>query len=244
MDLDRTPAIAERVIRQIVNDRRTLALIFVAPIIVMSLAGFGLSAHRAVLNHIAPALLAVFVLFFTFLLAGVSFLRERGQGTLERLLTTPVGRADLMVGYMLGFLIFAAIQAMLVLLYTILVLQVGFRGNLVEASLFLLILAVVGVSLGILISTFAHNEFQIVQFIPIIIIPQIFLSGVIVPIREMPTPLEILSQALPLTYAVDGIQKIMLKGDELGDVAADIAALVGFAVILIALATITLRRSE
>lgn len=149
-----------------------------------------------------------------------------------------------MVDYMLGFLLFAAIQSILELLFSIFILQIGYRGNLAEVIVFLFMLSIVGVRLGIFISTFTRNEFQVMQFIPIIIIPQIFLRGVIVPVRQMPTPLEVFAQMLPLTYAVDGIQNIMLKGDGLGDVMVDIAALGVFGAIFISLATMTLRRGQ
>ena len=112
MTFDRTLAISNRVIRQIVKDHRSLTLIIVAPVVVMSLVGFSLVDQEDILNRIAPALLGVFVLFFTFLLTGVSFLRERSQGTLERLHITPVSRADLLVGYLIGFLLFAMLQSL------------------------------------------------------------------------------------------------------------------------------------
>ena len=126
MSLDRTLAIAGRIINQIVRDHRSLALIIVAPIVVMALVGFSFADQRDVLNRVAPALMAVFALLFTFILTGVSFLRERAQGTLERLQTTPVGRADILVGYLLGFLVFAALQSLAILLFTILALQIDY----------------------------------------------------------------------------------------------------------------------
>ena len=108
MTVDRTLAITERIVRQMLRDRRSVGLLIVGPLIVMSLVGFSLFEQRAILDRVAPGLLAVFVLFFTFILTGVGFLRERAQGTLERLQTTLVGSFDIMLGYMLGFLIFAS----------------------------------------------------------------------------------------------------------------------------------------
>ena len=124
MSPDRTLATAERNIRQIVKDRRSIALIIVAPVIVMALVGFSLIDQKPVLNRVAPGLLGIFVLFFTFLLTGVAFLRERAQGTLERLMTTTVARADILVGYLLGFLLFATIQAAVILTFTIFALRI------------------------------------------------------------------------------------------------------------------------
>ena len=186
MSVDRTLAIALRILRQISRDRRSLALIIVAPIVVMALVGFSFGDQQGVLDRIAPGLIAVFVLFFTFVLTGVSFLRERAQGTLERLLTTPVGRADILVGYTTGFFVLAMVQSVIVVTFTLLVLEVNYQGSIWQIWTVLVPLVVVGVSLGVFISTFARNEFQVVQFIPLLMAPQIFLSGVIAEVDKMP----------------------------------------------------------
>ena len=241
MNFDRTAAISGRVARQLFRDRRSLALIIIAPIVVMSLVGFSLLGQEGVLSRIIPALLGVFVLFFTFLLTGVSFLRERSQGTLERLNNTPVSRADLLVGYLIGFLLFAMLQAVVILGYTILVLPVSYQGDIWQIFVVLILLTVVAVSLGILVSTFANNEFQVVQFIPLVIIPQIFLTGIIVPIDSMPWVLENISAILPLTYAVEMLVGIMLEGSGLLDYTFEMIVLVGFGVIFLILASLTVR---
>jgi ABC-2 type transport system permease protein len=243
MTLDRTLAIAVRIVAQIVRDRRSIALIVIAPVVVMALVGFSFSDQRGVLDRVAPALMAVFALFFTFILTGVSFLRERAQGTLERLLTTPVGRGDILMGYLLGFLVFAALQSLVILLFTILALRVEYRGDLWQIFVLLMVLTVVAVNLGIFVSTFARNEFQVVQFIPIILAPQIFLSGVILPVEQMPGYFQAIARLLPLRYAVDGLRDIMLGGQTLGDVSMELGVLVGFAVAFLALAAVTVRRS-
>ena len=187
--------------------------------------------------------MAVFTLFFTFILTGVSFLRERSQGTLERVLTTPVGRADILVGYLLGFLIFAALQSLMILLFTIVVLQVDYQGSLWQIFVLLLVLTIVAVNLGIFISTFARNELQVVQFIPIVFAPQVFLSGVILPVDQLPGYFQAVADVLPLTYAVEGLRDIMLRGHSLGDVGLELSVLVAYAVVLLALAAVTVRRS-
>lgn len=243
MSPDRTLAIAERVIRQIVKDRRSIGLIVVAPVIVMALVGFSLTEQRPVLNRVAPGLLGVLVLFFTFILTGVSFLRERAQGTLERLMTTTVARGDILVGYLAGFLLFATVQTVVILAFTVFVLRIEYIGNLLEIAAVLMLVVLVAVNLGIFISTFARNEFQVVQFIPLVMVPQIFLSGVIVPVEQMPPVMQGVSTVLPLTYAVDGLQEIMLTGRGLADVWADLAVLAGFGLGLLAAAVATLRRA-
>ena len=242
MSIDRVLAITERIIRQILRDRRSIGLLIVGPLIVMSLVGFSLIEQRAALDRIAPGLLAVFVLFFTFILTGVGFLRERAQGTLERLQTTLVGSFDIMLGYMLGFLIFAVVQTVIIFLFTIYALRVEYVGSLWEIAAILFLLVTVAVSLGIFISSFANNEFQVVQFIPIILAPQIFLSGVIIPVEQMPVLFEWLSVALPLTYAVDALREIMLRGTALSDLWVDLVVLVGYSAVLLAAAVATLRR--
>ena len=238
MTVDRTLAITERIVRQMLRDRRSVGLLIVGPLIVMSLVGFSLFEQRAILDRVAPGLLAVFVLFFTFILTGVGFLRERAQGTLERLQTTLVGNFDIM----LGFLIFAIVQTAVILAFTIFALRIEYSGELWEIGVILFLVFTVAVSLGIFISSFANNEFQVVQFIPIALAPQIFLSGVIIPVEQMPTVFEWLSVVLPLTYAVDALREVMLRGADLTALWRDLAALGVYSVALLAAAVATLRR--
>ena len=243
MTVDRTLAIAGRLIHQLLHDHRTIGLVIGAPVIVMSLVGFSFSNHGDTLNRIAPALIGTFTFFFIFLLTAISFLRERTQGTLERMLATPVGRGDILIGYLLGFIPFATAQAITILAFTILVLQVDYRGDLWHVAVVLLALVIVAVNLGIFISIFAKNEFQITQFIPIVLAPQIFLSGIILPIGEMPTYFQTISQLMPLRYGVSGLQSIMLKGEGFSYITGELAMLSGFALTLVILAGFTIKRN-
>ena len=220
MPFDRKFAIAGRIVREIRRDRRSVALIIGAPIIVMSLIGFSFQDQKSVLNQVAPALIATMAMFFVFVLTAISFLRERSQGTLERLLSTAVTRSDLLVGYLAGFLLFALIQSIIFLMVT-----------------------VASVSMGIFISTFAKNEFQVVQFIPLLIAPQIFLSGVILPTSQLPGYFQGLSGILPLTYANRALRDIMLRSESLADVSAEIGVLALFAVRMLVAAAVTVRRT-
>jgi len=233
--------IAVRVINQLRRDRRTLALILVVPLVVMSIVGFSFP-DESVLNYIAPAMLTTLALFFGFLLTGISFLRERSQGTLERLLVSPVTKLDIVVGYLFGFFIFALIQTFIILFFTIYVFNITYQGQLWEILVFQVIVIIGAVNLGIFISTFARNEFQMVQFIPLIIVPQMFLGGLLWPVEQMPDVLQWISRVLPLTYGVDGIREIMLNGKHLLDVWVDLAVLVGFAVAASMLAAIPLKK--
>jgi ABC-2 type transport system permease protein len=240
---NRTLTIAARIIQQVVRDRRTLGLITVVPLVVMTLIGLSFPQSN-VLDYIAPALLATLALFFSFLLTGISFLRERSQGTLERLIASPVSRSDIVVGYLLGFFVFALAQSLIILLFTIYVLDVHYTGDLWQIFIFQIVVIAGAVNLGIFTSTFARNEFQMVQFIPLIIIPQVFLCGVIWPIEQMPDYLQWLSKILPLTYAVEGLRDIMLAGKNLLEVGFDLVVLVGFALIISVITAITLRRGS
>lgn len=239
--LDHSLTIAVRIIRQMLRDRRTIAMIVAAPLVVMALIGLSFP-DDIVLDQIAPALLATMSFFFSFLLTGISFLRERSQGTMERLMASPVSRPSIVFGYLLGFFLFALVQTLVIVLFTVYALGVNYVGDLWQVFVFQVVAITVAVNLGIFVSTFARNEFQMVQFIPLIIIPQIFLCGVIWPVTQMPDYLQWFSAVLPLTYAVDGLRGIMLYGDSLGGVALELVVLAGFAIVASLLAALTLRR--
>jgi ABC-2 type transport system permease protein len=235
--------IAGRLVRQIIRDRRTMALILIVPLVVMGLIGLSFP-DISMLDFIAPALLAAIALFFSFLLTGISFLRERSQGTMERLMASPVTRLDIVVGYLLGFFLFALIQTLIVVLFTIYVFDINFLGDLWQILVFQIFVITGAVTLGIFTSTFARNEFQMVQFIPLIILPQMFLCGIIWPVEQMPDYLQWISKFLPLTYGVDGIRALMLEGKDLVDIGQDVGILAAYAAGLVALAAVTIRRGS
>lgn len=235
--------IAARVVRQLVRDRRTIALILIVPMVIMTLVRYSFPEESHVLDYAYPPLLATMGLLFSFLLTGISFLRERSQGTMERMMASPVSRLDMVVGYLLGFFVLALIQTLVVVIFTIYVLDAYYaQGALWRICVFQMVVVTVGVNLGIFTSAFARNEFQMVQFIPLIIFPQIFLSGVIWPVEKMHTVLQEIANFLPLRYAVDGMSDLMREGQSLLDVGYEIGILAAFAVIISALAALTLRR--
>ena len=158
------------------------------------------------------------------------------------MLVTPVGRGDILVGYLLGFIPFAIVQSIVIVTFTVLVLQIDYKGNLWDIVILLVALIGVAVNLGIFISIFAKNEFQITQFIPIVLSPQIFLSGIILPIEQMPSYFQAISRIMPLRYGVSGLQSIMLRGESLSDIIGDVAILAGFSLTLLILASFTIRR--
>lgn len=196
------------------------------------------------LDYFAPVYIAFFALFFVLLLTTVSFLRERSQGTMERLLATPLTRAEIVLGYMLGFGLFALIQSLVVLGLTIFALGIHYVGNPLVILLAVVALTLGGVNLGIFLSAFARTELQAMQFMPIVIVPQVFLSGFFWPLEDMPNWLQAFGYIMPLTYANRALRDVMLKGFGLGEgtVAWDLLALMVFAVVMAFLASITLRR--
>jgi ABC-2 type transport system permease protein len=194
------------------------------------------------MDFVAPVYIALLALFFVFLLTCVSFLRERTQGTMERLLATPTTRLEIVLGYMIGLGLFALVQVAVILFFSVWVLKIHYLGSLGLLFLVVALLAVVGVSLGILASAFARNEFQVVQFIPLLIIPQILLGGTFWAVEELPGYLQPLAYAVPLTYANRALRDVMLKGWGLADIWPNLAVLVGYAALLIALGAFTMRR--
>ena len=210
-------------------------------------------------DALSPFFIGFFVYFLVFILTGISFLRERIGGTLERLLATPVTKGEIVLGYTIGFGIFATLQVivlMAVMLMKVDVPAIGPLGAFVLglavpsvgspllAFLIAMLLAIGAVSLGIFISTFARTEFQILQFIPIVIVPQGLLSGIFWRIETLPALLQPVARVLPLTYAADGLREVMIQGRGLSapGVQLDLGVLVGIAALFVVLAAATIRR--
>lgn len=206
----------------------------------------------------APIFLGFFGYFFVYILTGISFLRERVGGTLERLLATPVTRGEIVLGYSLGFSAFAAIQVLLLSAFILnsfvtpeigpipaftIGLGVNSAGSAWIALLMALLLSVGAVNLGIFLSTFARTELQIMQFIPLVIVPQGLLSGLVWPVERLPDVLQAIAHILPLTYAVEGLREVMLKGADLSSsvVQVDIAVLAGVALFFVLIASLTIK---
>lgn len=218
-----------------------------------------LSVDASQADVLAPIFLGFFGYFFVFLLTGVSFLRERIGGTLERLLATPVTRFEIVTGYSLGFGTFATLQVIALTLFILNSVDVPAIGPLPPFSIGLgvdaagspllafaiaLLLSLGAVNLGIFLSTFARTELQVIQFIPLVIVPQALLSGILWPTERLPDVLRAISNVLPLTYAVDGLREVMLKGSDLTSAAVqvDLAVLGGIALFFVVLASLTIKR--
>lgn len=218
-----------------------------------------LSADADALDVLAPVFLAYFGYFFVFLLTGISFLRERVGGTLERLLSTPVSRAEIVLGYSLGFGFFATLQVIVLTLFVLgrldvpaigplptftIGLAIQSAGSPLIAFLITILLSLGAVNLGIFLSTFARSELQIIQFIPLVIIPQGLLGGIFWPIDRLPDVLQVVAHAMPMAYAVDGLKAVMLRGADLADAAVrlDVLVLAGIAALFVILAGATIKR--
>jgi ABC-2 type transport system permease protein len=207
----------------------------------------------------APALVGFHEFFLVFILTGIRFLRERVGGTLERLLATPVRRAEIVVGYSAGFGFFAMLQVAVVLLFVLGAVQIPAIGPLPEINIGLgvaiagspllafvitLLLAISAVNLGVFLSTFARTEFQILQFIPLVIVPQVLLSGIFWPVASLPGILAPIARLMPMTYGIEGLREVLVKGSGIDapTVQLDILVLAGMAVLLAVVATLTIRR--
>ncbi len=196
------------------------------------------------LDYFGAAFIGLVVFFLIFVVTIIAFLRERSQGTLERLMASPLRRSEVVAGYMAGFMAVAAVQAVEVVLFTLFALHVHNQGNVGLIVLMTLLMSLVAVNLGVFLSMFSTTEFQAVQFIPLAIVPQVLLSGIIFPVSSEPGWLQGISQVLPLTYGVDGLHRVMLEGASLssGTLLLDLGVVAAFAIALIVAATLTLRR--
>ncbi len=237
-----TFAVAGRVLTQVRRDHRTLAMLMVVPCMLISLLWWMFDELQGdMFDRFGPALLAMFPFIVMFLVTSVTTLRERSSGTLERLLTMPMGKLDFLLGYALAFGLLAAVQSALAVAVSVGLLGLEVNGPVWLLGLVAVVDAVLGTALGLLVSAFATTEFQAVQFMPAFVLPQILLCGLFVPREAMPGVLEAISDLLPLSYAVDAMQELVGRADE-GEVWRSVGVVAGFAVASLALGAATLRR--
>ncbi|MGK7379702.1 ABC transporter permease [Planococcus sp. 1R117A] len=199
------------------------------------------SSDTEFFDVLSPVLIGFFVFFFVFLISGIGLLKERVSGTLERLMATPIRKGELIAAYLTGFGIFAVIQTIIVVTFSITVLDVVLVGSVWLVLLINLLLALVALSLGILLSTFAASEFQMVQFIPLVVVPQIFFAGIF-PLEGLADWLQAIGRVMPIYYAADALKAVMYKGLGFNEISGDLLALVIFAAVFIALNNVVLKR--
>ncbi|MDP3891663.1 ABC transporter permease [Nocardioides sp.] len=237
-----TLAVAGRVLTQLRRDHRTLVMLMVLPCLLITLLWWMfLDSPGATFDRLGPGLLAMFPFIIMFLVTSVTTLRERSSGTLERLLAMPMGKLDFLVGYALAFGLIAAVQSALAVALSVGVLGLEIVGPVWLLTLVAVVDAVLGTALGLFVSAFARTEFQAVQFMPAVVIPQILLCGLFVPRTALPDVLEWISNLLPLSYAVDAMQHLT-RSASTAEVWADVGVVAGFAVAGLAIGAATLRR--
>ncbi len=236
-----TLATAGRVLRQVRHDPRTIGLLVVVPCVLMGLLAW-IYADTPVFDALGAPLLGVFPFVVMFLVTSIATLRERRTGTLERLLTLPLGKGDLLAGYALAFGTLAAVQAAVATGFAVGVLGLDVAGNGWLLLLVAVVDSVLGTALGLFLSAFAATEFQAVQFLPAFVLPQFLVCGLLVPREALPAVLERISDVLPLSYAVDAMRTIATQPGGTSDVLADIGIVLAFVVVALAAGAATLRR--
>ncbi|TCT14557.1 ABC-2 type transport system permease protein [Natranaerovirga pectinivora] len=192
-------------------------------------------------NSMGYIFLGILSFFFVFLIAGISFVRERTTGTLERLMITSIKRREVIGGYTIGFGIFAALQSVMITLFVKYVLKIEFNGSVALTSIIMILLAIAAVSIGAFASIFANNEFQIIQFVPVVILPQVFLSGLI-PIDTIPYNLGKLAYITPIYYGCSAIKQVLLYGKGIGDILFYISMQIFFVILFYLINTMALKR--
>lgn len=242
MSLRITAAVALRVLTQLRRDHRTVAMLIVAPCMLMTLLWWLYLDQDAVFDRIGAPLLAVFPFIVMFLVTSVTTLGERKTGTLERLLAMPMGKVDFLVGYAVAFGVLAVLQSFFTASLSLIFLGLDVEGSSLTLGLISVLNSVLGTALGLFVSAFAETEFQAVQFMPLFVIPQILLCGLLVPTEQMPAALDAASRVLPLTYSVDAMQEVVAYADWTGDLTTDLIVVTVFALGVLLLGAATLRR--
>jgi ABC-2 type transport system permease protein len=237
-----TLAIAGRVLRQLHHDPRTVALLIAVPSLLVVLLRFLFDARPTQFDLVGPPLVGLFPLISMFLVSSITVLRERTTGTLERLLTLPLGKLDILAGYGLAFAALATVQAAVVSAVAFGLLGLDVAGSPWAVAALAVGNALLGMALGLLVSAFAATEFQAVQFMPAFVLPQLLLCGLLVPRAQMAGWLDAVAGALPMSYAYDSLHRVAVDGGLGSGGALDVAVLAGAIVLALGLGAATLRR--
>lgn len=245
MSLSLTWNTAHRVLIQLRRDPRTVALLLLLPALLTWLLQYIFSEAPEpptgpIFNTIGPRIMGLFPLILMFVVTSITMLRERQSGTLERLMVGPTGKADVILGYALAFGVIGTMQALIMTVWSVWPLGLDIEGGMWRLGIFMILDALVGTALGLLASAVARTEFQAVQMMPVAIIPQLLLAGLFLGRSEMPTVLEYVSDVLPVSYSIDGINHIL--AGETGEIWSQILILLGFIIGSLLLGSLTLRR--
>jgi ABC-2 type transport system permease protein len=235
-------ATTRRVVEQLRHDPRTIALVLAVPCLLLVLLRYVFDGQPSVFQSVGIPLLGIFPLISMFLITSIALLRERRSGTLERLMTLPLAKADLLFGYGIAFAGVATLQALFTSLVGVGILGLEVRGRLTIVIGLAVLNAVLGSSLGLFASAFAATEFQVVQFMPAFVFPQLLLCGLFVPRNEMASPLRWFSALLPMTYAYDGLVRAADSADVSRALLLDAAVIAGCVIVALVLSATTLRR--
>ncbi|MEW1696690.1 MULTISPECIES: ABC transporter permease [unclassified Streptomyces] len=238
----RTLATAARVLRQLRHDPRSIALMLLVPCVMLVLLRYVFDGSPGTFDNLGASLLGIFPLITMFLVTSITTLRERTSGTLERLLALPLGKADLIGGYALAFGLVAVVQSLLATGLALRVLGLDVIGSPWLLLLVALLDALLGTALGLFVSAFAASEFQAVQFMPAVIFPQLLLCGLFTPRDRMAPALEAVSDVLPMSYAVDGMNQVLRHSEVTGAFVRDALVVAGCALLVLGLGAATLRR--
>ncbi|WP_340376983.1 ABC transporter permease [Streptomyces sp. SS7] len=242
LNASRATATAARVLRQLRHDPRTIALLLLIPCLMLVLLRYVFDGSPRTFDSIGASLLGIFPLITMFLVTSIATLRERTSGTLERLLAMPLGKGDLIAGYALAFGTLAIIQSALATALAVWFLDLDVIGSPWLLLLVALLDALLGTALGLFVSAFAASEFQAVQFMPAVIFPQLLLCGLFAPRDTMHPALEALSDVLPMSYAVDGMNQVLTHTDMTATFVRDALIVGGCALLVLVLGAATLRR--
>ncbi len=237
-----TVAVALRVLQQLRHDRRTVALLLIVPCLLMTLLWWIYIDNEEVFDRVGGPLLVVFPFVIMFLITSVTTLAERSSGTLERLLSMPMGKVDFLLGYALAFALVAIVQSALTSALAVWVLDLQVSGSVPSLMVIAVLNSVLGTALGLLVSAFAQTDFQAVQFMPAFVLPQILLCGLIAPRDTMPNVLSTISDFLPLSYSVDAINEVTRQASWTSDLTFNALIVSAFAIGALLLGAATLRR--
>jgi ABC-2 type transport system permease protein len=239
--MTRTLATARRVLQQLAHDRRSVVLVVALPSLLLAIFRYVYDDSPAVFDRVGPQMLGLFPFVVMFLLTSVTMVRERTSGTLERLLTTPLRKGELVAGYAIALGLAAVVQALVATAVGLWLLDLD-ADRPWAMALLAVVDGVLGTALGLLMSAFAVTEFQAVQFMPLVVVPQILLCGLLQPREQMPRALELVSDVLPMSYATDAFS-LLAGGGSLGaDLGVDVGVLLGCCVVALALAGVSMRR--
>jgi len=239
MNLKRLLAVTTRVLRQLRHDPRTLALLLFSPCLLMTILKYVYQSNNQLFQQVAGSMLGVFPLIVMFLITSVASLRERVSGTLERMMISPLTKIEFISGYAIAFGVASLIQATFASTYAIWVLGLKVAGSQLSLIFIAILDALIGLALGLTVSTFARTEFQAIQFFPAILLPQILLSGLLVPRSTMPRILDDISNVLPMSYAVDATKKVLMGQ---GGIFHDSWVIALFILVVLAIGSLTLKR--